>query len=184
MYLPTLGRFASRDPLSTDGVELLHDNNEFGSRLDAMCEHPYVYTANNPVNRVDPSGMAWCDLVEGRRKPRGKPCSSLGEGYNTLTDPVGRRHCVKCNSNAKAGDGENCDPCKGELCIASVTGNRVASSYKCSCESVAAMPADVSPPATFRSELDRTAEGKSRQPAPIVGVGAQLRLQESQEETQ
>jgi hypothetical protein len=49
MYMPTLARFMSRDPVREDGVDLLYPPPE----LD-----PYRYVHNNPVNLSDPSGLA------------------------------------------------------------------------------------------------------------------------------
>lgn len=49
MYMPTLARFASRDPVNENGVNLLYPP----PVLD-----PYRYVQNNPVNHVDPSGLA------------------------------------------------------------------------------------------------------------------------------
>lgn len=44
MYAPVQGRFLSRDPLLDTGIVVLYD-------------HPFAYASNNPVNRVDPSGL-------------------------------------------------------------------------------------------------------------------------------
>ncbi len=43
-YDPAIGRFLTRDPLP-------------GSALAPQSLNPYPYVGNNPVNRVDPSGM-------------------------------------------------------------------------------------------------------------------------------
>ena len=56
MYAPQLGRFVSQDPLAADPT-LLYDNNWFGQRLTEI-RNLYGYCENNPVNRVDPSGLA------------------------------------------------------------------------------------------------------------------------------
>lgn len=56
MYMPTLARFMSRDPLQQD-VDLLSDNNWFGDALDVMGAPPYGYAGSNPVNRIDASGL-------------------------------------------------------------------------------------------------------------------------------
>ncbi len=59
MYQPTLGRFASRDPLGANGVDILYDNNWFGARLTRM-QHQYGYANNNPIVFTDPSGLLAC----------------------------------------------------------------------------------------------------------------------------
>ena len=45
-YDPEIGRFLTRDPLP-------------GSTLNAQTQNRYSYVGNNPVNRVDPRGLAW-----------------------------------------------------------------------------------------------------------------------------
>src|SRR6059058_5616811 len=76
MYQPTLNRFASRDPLSADGVDVIPNTGWFGQRLDAMRArygysgplarggdmNLYRYVGNNPVPFVDPSGL--CEVCE------------------------------------------------------------------------------------------------------------------------
>ena len=67
MYHPVLGRFQSRDPLSANGVDLLDDNNWFGSRLTRMRGKfgdgqtvggsEYMYARNSPLTFNDPSGL-------------------------------------------------------------------------------------------------------------------------------
>ena len=49
-----VGRFLARDPL---GI----------SRYQPGSSHPYAYTANNPVNAIDPTGLARWPIPEGRR---------------------------------------------------------------------------------------------------------------------
>lgn len=45
LYDPSLGRFLSRDPLQ--------------GGIDPVDYNPYIYCANNPVNRIDPAGKFW-----------------------------------------------------------------------------------------------------------------------------
>ena len=66
MYMPTLARFQSRDPVREDGVDILYPPPE----LD-----PYRYVRNNPVNQVDPSGLSTavcCECDELWRQLRGE----------------------------------------------------------------------------------------------------------------
>lgn len=56
MYSPQLGRFLSRDPLVAGQPDIFYDNNEFGDALTRM-RNLYGYCDNNPINRVDPSGL-------------------------------------------------------------------------------------------------------------------------------
>src|SRR5438552_16616330 len=67
MYQPALNRFASRDPLSADGVDVIPNTGWFGERLDAMRHrygagpagdgNLYLYVSNRPTGFVDPSGL-------------------------------------------------------------------------------------------------------------------------------
>jgi hypothetical protein len=87
MYQPTLGRFLSRDPLSPNGVDVLTDTGFYADRLAAMRADPwsyggnsatmirsaflerdlhyssYAYVGNNPLTRLDPSGMDWAVCI-------------------------------------------------------------------------------------------------------------------------
>jgi len=50
LYDPTIGRFLSKDPLQRG--------------IDPIDYNPYVYCANNPVSRLDPSGKSWFNSVK------------------------------------------------------------------------------------------------------------------------
>jgi RHS repeat-associated protein len=56
MYSPQLGRWLSPDPLTRDPT-LFYDNNALGDWLTVM-KNQYVYCGNNPINKVDPSGLS------------------------------------------------------------------------------------------------------------------------------
>lgn len=64
MYQQELGRFMSRDPLSQDGVTVLHPVPDMrGFQSVGNYEHPYAYVRNNPMNAVDPSGLVEVKFV-------------------------------------------------------------------------------------------------------------------------
>jgi len=58
-YDPQVGRFVSEDPSGFGGgdVNLYAYVDSVGKPLNET--NPYIYTGNNPVNRVDPSGNSW-----------------------------------------------------------------------------------------------------------------------------
>ena len=72
MYMPTLARFSSRDPLPDDDKPIL------GSNPQAAYTAPYVYVSNAPTVMSDPSGLGPVPPVP-RRKP-GWPAANLGAG--------------------------------------------------------------------------------------------------------
>jgi RHS repeat-associated protein len=62
VYDPSIGRFLTRDPLR-------------GSALSPQTQNRYVYVENNPVNRVDPSGLHDSEGVTNRVNPEGGRCN-------------------------------------------------------------------------------------------------------------
>jgi RHS repeat-associated protein len=56
MYDPRLGRFLSRDPLPENGLELFHPFPDMT---------PYLYVRNNPITRLDPSGLLAVRVIIG-----------------------------------------------------------------------------------------------------------------------
>ena len=60
MYMPTLGRWISKDPLPEKGEsEVLYTHEYVANRMQAILA-PYTYAASNPIIFVDPNGLeAW-----------------------------------------------------------------------------------------------------------------------------
>lgn len=65
MYDPNFGRFLSLDPPSPN-------------RADILYEHPFVYSRNNPVNRVDPSGH-WSEPCKNEPPQKKGKCDDVCE---------------------------------------------------------------------------------------------------------
>ena len=71
-YDPTLGRFISKDPLS-------------GSKKNPQTLNQYIYTTNNPVHKVDPSGMIEAVLpTPGCAYSSADICDGIGGGGNPI----------------------------------------------------------------------------------------------------
>ncbi len=58
MYMPTLGRWISKDPLPGNGEpEVLYTHQYVAERIHAILQ-PYTYVQNSPTGDTDPSGLA------------------------------------------------------------------------------------------------------------------------------
>ena len=69
MYMPTLARFTSRDPLAEQGIPILGGLPEEVPTAGPTLK-PYVYVSNDPINALDPSGL-WelrCRFLSGIKK--------------------------------------------------------------------------------------------------------------------
>jgi RHS repeat-associated protein len=82
MYEPTkLARFMSRDPISGNGIEILHpilDLRVFATQV--AYAQPYIYVHNNPLRYADPAGTQEVEIIP----------ISLQEAYDNRTTQVGR----------------------------------------------------------------------------------------------
>lgn len=69
MYDPTIGRFTTMDPLAEINYSV----------------SPYAYCGNNPVNRIDPTGMDWVEDKDGNAIWRAEYTKdNLPEGYKYI----------------------------------------------------------------------------------------------------
>jgi RHS repeat-associated protein len=67
-YDPTVGRFTAPDPAGLHGVRM----------------NPYVYAGHNPVNRIDPSGLADGRMTDEQKKAHDKAVAALADLLNAL----------------------------------------------------------------------------------------------------
>ena len=76
MYMPTLGRWISKDPLPEKGEpEVLYTHDYVAQRMQAVL-HPYTYAENSPTGRFDPSGLQTAEDYEDAYRRREWRCIS------------------------------------------------------------------------------------------------------------
>jgi hypothetical protein len=112
--MPTLARFASRDPVNRDAVDLLYP---------PPVIDPYTYARNNPVRHVDPSGQLPNDQNEDCQAK--KPCkvttlertkdAKCPDGYMPYTfklvlsgSTTTKDMCGKCEGGEDCKEPEKC----------------------------------------------------------------------------
>ncbi len=162
MYQPILGRFLSRDPLPVDSeATLLYDPHQILDQGRLLMQL-YAYASNNPINRIDPSGLidilpcrkpgkthVECQVVTVSKDP-GSTCPS---GYELVRDQVptvDRRgtlgvveeeRCIKCtgkpvNAREKC-PSETCAVCADTVNVRVRVGRRIrivaVKRHRCTC---------------------------------------------------
>ena len=77
-YSPALGRFLTPDPVSSHP-------------LRSQGLNPYHYVENNPVNRVDPSGLCWwvCDAAQAAWNTTVSAAKAVGDFTVKTTSQIG-----------------------------------------------------------------------------------------------
>jgi RHS repeat-associated protein len=94
-YIPTTGRWPTRDPINELGHRTLCPNRSNNIRLDAG--NLYEFVGNNPLTHIDPFGLIKYEGCEGKEE-------YLQEQFNTycqkVKDPA-FANCLGCSLHAK-----------------------------------------------------------------------------------